>query len=81
MQRHISTFVSDDCLASQHPFPFATELVCNCTGGDDAWNTRHNMTFADALYVALAVHLNAPFLSNDLKLANAPTLPVRILRL
>ncbi|MGH9103488.1 MAG: hypothetical protein ACRDYD_10995 [Acidimicrobiales bacterium] len=28
----------------------------------DAWRHRHNITFADATYVALAEHLGAPLL-------------------
>ncbi|MGH8835689.1 MAG: type II toxin-antitoxin system VapC family toxin [Actinomycetes bacterium] len=47
----------------------------------DAWRHRHNMTFADATYVALAEHLGAALLTSDGKLADAPTLPVEVLRL
>jgi len=39
---------------------------------------RANVTFADALYVALAAHLGADLLSDDLRLAKAPNLPVRV---
>lgn len=46
-----------------------------------AWRHRHNITFADATYVALAERLDAKLLTDDHKLANAPTLPVRVLRL
>jgi predicted nucleic acid-binding protein len=42
---------------------------------------RANVTFADALYVALAEHRGADLLSDDGRLANAPRLPVRVLRL
>jgi len=45
----------------------------------DAWKLRGNLTFADALYVALADHLKAPVLTGDHKLANAPNLPVQAL--
>lgn len=45
----------------------------------DAWRLRANVTFADAIYVALAEHLDADLLSDDLRLANAPALPVRVL--
>ncbi len=50
---------------------------------DAAWTYRHNMSAADALYVALAEHLGADFLTNDHKLAQAPTFPrhVNVLRL
>lgn len=47
----------------------------------DAWVHRHNITFADALYVALAEHLHATVLTGDHKLANGPTLPVPVLHL
>lgn len=47
----------------------------------DAWDLRHNITFADATYVALAEHLSAPLLTDDQKLAGGPTLPVPVLRL
>jgi len=45
----------------------------------DAWRLRANVTFADAVYVALAAHLGADLLSDDGRLANAPGLPVRVL--
>ena len=47
----------------------------------DAWRHRHNITFADATYVALAEHLKAPLLTGDHRLAATPTLPVQVLRL
>ena len=47
----------------------------------DAWRLRANVTFADAVYVALAEHLGADLLSDDGRLANAPGLPVRVLHL
>jgi predicted nucleic acid-binding protein len=48
-----------------------------------AWTYRHNMTAADALYVVLAEHLDADFLSDDHGLVGAPTFPrtVKVLRL
>ncbi len=50
---------------------------------DAAWVYRHNMTAADALYVALAEQLGADFLTDDHRLADAPTFPrsVNVLRL
>ena len=48
---------------------------------DEAWKLRHNFTFADGLYVALAVQLDAPVLTGDLNLANAPNLPVPVLHI
>jgi predicted nucleic acid-binding protein len=47
----------------------------------DAWRLRANVTFADAIYVALADRLGADLFSDDIRLANAPGLPVRVLRL
>ena len=47
----------------------------------DAWLHRYTITFADATYVALADHLDAELLTEDHKLASAPGLPVRVLRL
>lgn len=46
-----------------------------------AWRHRHNLTFADATYVALAEHLGAVLLTDDRQLANAPTLTIKVLRL
>ena len=48
-----------------------------------AWQFRHKMTTADAVYVALAKELGATFLSDDQKLMNSPTFPrkVTVLRL
>lgn len=47
----------------------------------DAWRLQANVTFADAVYVALAKHIGADLLSDDDRLANAPGLPLRLLRL
>jgi len=46
-----------------------------------AWRLRTNITFADAVYVALAEHLGADLLSDDRRLANTPGIPVRVLHL
>jgi predicted nucleic acid-binding protein len=48
-----------------------------------AWRYRHNLTAADALYVALAEQLSASLLTDDARLADAPTLPptLTVLRL
>lgn len=50
---------------------------------DAAWAYRHNMTAADAFYVALAEHLGGDFLTDDHKLVDGPTFPrhVNVLRL
>ena len=48
-----------------------------------AWKYRHNLTAADALYVALAEEVNGALLTDDYKLAAAPNLPpeLRVLTL
>lgn len=40
---------------------------------DDAWRLRDNVSFYDALYVALAARLDLPLLTTDRKLASTPT--------
>lgn len=47
----------------------------------DAWNLRYNLSFTDGCYVALAARLNAPLLTDDLNLVNAPMLAVATLHL
>jgi predicted nucleic acid-binding protein len=39
---------------------------------DRAWQLRDNVTFYDALYVALAEALGAPLLTRDARLSSAP---------
>jgi predicted nucleic acid-binding protein len=48
-----------------------------------AWRYRHNLMAADAIYVALAEDLGGDFLTDDHRLAEAPTFPpqVTVLRL
>ncbi|MEZ5234169.1 MAG: type II toxin-antitoxin system VapC family toxin [Acidimicrobiales bacterium] len=48
---------------------------------DTAWLLRHNMSYGDAVYVALAQRLAGAMLTDDHKLANAPTLTVPVLTL
>lgn len=43
-----------------------------------AWALRHNLSFYDALYVALADHLDVALLTADGRLSRAPHLPCRI---
>jgi len=49
----------------------------------DAWSRRHNMSVADAIYVALAEQLDAALLSDDRRLIGAPMFPtsVKVLQL
>ena len=44
-----------------------------------AWSLRENLTFYDALYVALAGALGAALVTTDARLAAAPGLPCRIM--
>lgn len=44
--------------------------------GERAWSLRSSITFPDACYVALAELLGCSLLTTDMKLANAPPLPV-----
>jgi len=43
-----------------------------------AWTRRHNLSFCDALYVALAVLLDLPLLTGDVRLSRAPALSCTI---
>lgn len=42
---------------------------------DTAWSLRHNLSYYDALYVALAAELDATLVTLDARLAAAPGLP------
>lgn len=42
-----------------------------------AWTLRHNVSFTDGCYVALAERLDAPLVTADMKLVDAPGLPVQ----
>ena len=43
-----------------------------------AWQYRESLSFYDALYVALAVRLDVPLLSADVRLVNAGHYPVEL---
>ena len=43
-----------------------------------AWRSRDNLTYYDALYVALAARLGFPLLTADARLARAPGLPCAV---
>lgn len=45
---------------------------------DAAWVLRHNLSYYDALYAALAAGLRIPLLTADERLAHAPGLPCEI---
>jgi predicted nucleic acid-binding protein len=46
--------------------------------GQLAWTWRHNLSFYDALYVALAASLDLPLITADVRLSRAPGLPCTI---
>lgn len=46
-----------------------------------AWRLRGNITVPDAMYVALAQHVKGYLLTDDQRLANAPTLPVPVIHI
>jgi len=46
--------------------------------GQLAWTWRHNLSFYDALYVALAISLDLPLITADVRLSGAPSLPCTI---
>ncbi|MDN5795286.1 MAG: type II toxin-antitoxin system VapC family toxin [Intrasporangium sp.] len=52
----------------EHRYPHAGAL------GELAWTWRANLSFYDALYVALAVKLGVPLLTADSRLASSPHL-------
>lgn len=55
-----------------HRYPHVGPLM------DLAWTWRHNMSFYDALYVALAVLLDVPLITGDVRLSRAPDVPCTI---
>lgn len=55
-----------------HRYPHAGPLA------ELAWTWRENLSFYDALYVALAVRLGVPLLTGDVRLSNAPSLPCAV---
>jgi predicted nucleic acid-binding protein len=55
-----------------HRYPHAGELA------ETAWTLRHNLSFYDALYVALAARLGIALLTGDTRLSRAPRLPCRV---
>jgi predicted nucleic acid-binding protein len=59
-------------LLVDHRYPHAGPLA------RQAWTLRHNLSFYDALYVALASYLSLPLLTTDVRLSRAPGLPCQI---
>ncbi len=79
LRRHerVDSLASDEAIdalrAAQvlidHRYPHSRAL------SEAAWALRHNVTFYDALYVALAVALRVPLITADSRLGSAPGLP------
>ncbi|MGH3906218.1 MAG: type II toxin-antitoxin system VapC family toxin [Pseudonocardiaceae bacterium] len=55
-----------------HRYPHAGPLT------ELAWTMRENLSFYDALYVALAVRLGVPLMTTDIRLSTAPGLPCAV---
>lgn len=56
----------------EHRYPHAGALA------ELAWTWRANLSFYDALYVALAVQLGVPLLTADAKLSRTPALSCEV---
>ncbi len=56
----------------EHRYPHTGALA------EGAWALRSNVSFYDALYVALAAHLSVPLVTADTRLSRAPALPCRV---
>lgn len=56
----------------EHRYPHAGPLA------ELAWTRRANLSFYDALYVALAVRLGAPLVTADARLSRAPDLGCQV---
>lgn len=68
--RHASDFIPHALIGRRYPH----------TGpvGDSAWALRHNLTFYDALYVALASQLGVPLLTSDERVTHTAALPCAV---
>lgn len=58
--------------------PLVTERFPHGPLTPAAWRLRDNLTFYDALYVALAARLGIPLLTADARLARTPGLPCAV---
>jgi predicted nucleic acid-binding protein len=55
--------------------PLISERYAHTAFVRPAWGLRHDLSYYDALYVALAARLGFPLLTADKRLATAPGLP------
>ncbi|MCO5314570.1 MAG: type II toxin-antitoxin system VapC family toxin [Solirubrobacterales bacterium] len=56
----------------EYRYPHSGQLA------ERAWELRHNLSFYDALYVALAARLEIPLVTADRRLGRAPRLPCEV---
>jgi len=71
-EREVPALLADAAALVDHRYPHHGALSAT------AWDLRHNTSFYDALYVALAASLDAVLVTADAKLAHAPALPCRV---
>ena len=55
-----------------------TDRYPHTTYAEVAWALRYNVSYYDALYVALAARLGYPLLTTDARLSRAPGLPCEV---
>lgn len=71
-EREADTAIRVTALLIEHRYPHTGVLARR------AWGLRHNFTFYDALYVALARNLGIPLLTADTRLSRTPDLPCAV---
>jgi predicted nucleic acid-binding protein len=71
---------ADECLTALHSLKYLVDNRYPATGplADAAWQLRGDITYYDALYVALAAGLGAPLVTMDARLSRAPGLTCAI---
>lgn len=82
LRRHESAGLmgEDECTAGLAALPSLVDHRYPHTGplAETAWRLRGNLSFYDALYVALAAQLGTPLLSADARLARTRGLPCQV---
>ncbi|MGH8964163.1 MAG: type II toxin-antitoxin system VapC family toxin [Actinomycetes bacterium] len=70
---------ADTAAAALHALePLIATRYPHTAFAQQAWALRHNISYYDALYAALAARLGLPLLTADKRLANAPGLPCAV---
>jgi predicted nucleic acid-binding protein len=70
---------ADSAAAALHALDsLVTDRYAHASVAQSAWALRENLTYYDALYVALATRLDYPLLTTDARLARAPGLPCAV---